>query len=66
MNTSFKTLLIDDEPLARARLRRLLNKFEATFEIIGEAANGAEGLTLVEELQPDVIFWTSKCPNERL
>ncbi|RDB04230.1 LytR/AlgR family response regulator transcription factor [Runella aurantiaca] len=62
MNTSFKTLLIDDEPLARARLRRLLNKFEATFEIIGEAANGAEGLTLVEELQPDVIFLDIEMP----
>ncbi|WP_428654936.1 LytR/AlgR family response regulator transcription factor [Runella sp.] len=62
MNTPFKTLLIDDEPLARARLRRLLGKFAETFEIIGEAANGAEGLTLVEELKPDVIFLDIEMP----
>jgi two-component system LytT family response regulator len=58
----FKTLLIDDEPLARARLRRLLNQFGPDFDIIGEAANGAEGLTLVTELKPDVIFLDIEMP----
>lgn len=57
-----KTLLIDDEPLARARLRRLLNQFESTFEIVGEAVNGTEGLTLITELQPDVIFLDIEMP----
>lgn len=59
---SFKTLLIDDEPLARARLRRLLNQFEATFDINGEASNGAEGLTLITDLRPDVIFLDIEMP----
>lgn len=59
---SFKTLLIDDEPLARARLRRLLNQFEATFDINGEASNGAEGLALITELRPDVIFLDIEMP----
>ncbi len=59
---SFKTLLIDDEPLARARLRRLLNQFEATFDINGEASNGAEGLALITDLQPDVIFLDIEMP----
>jgi len=58
----FKTLLIDDEPLALARLRRLLNQFEATFDVIGEAGNGAEGLTLITELKPDVIFLDIEMP----
>lgn len=59
---SFKTLLIDDEPLARARLRRLLNQFEATFDINGEASNGAEGLALITDLRPDVIFLDIEMP----
>lgn len=62
MNAPFKTLLIDDEPLARARLRRLLIPFGETFDIVGEAANGAEGLALVEELHPDVIFLDIEMP----
>lgn len=62
MNTPFKTLLIDDEPLARARLRRLLSHYGETFDIVGEAANGAEGLTLVEELHPEVIFLDIEMP----
>ena len=62
MTTLFRTLLIDDEPLARARLRRLLGPFEETFSVVGEAANGAEGLALVEELKPDVIFLFIEMP----
>ncbi|MFN8346274.1 MAG: LytTR family transcriptional regulator DNA-binding domain-containing protein [Spirosomataceae bacterium] len=58
----FKTLLIDDEPLARVRLRRLLSRFEDTFAIIGEAGNGAEGLTLVRELKPDLLFLDIEMP----
>jgi two-component system LytT family response regulator len=59
---TFRTLLIDDEPLATARLRRLLSKFEATFEIIGEPANGAEGLLMVEQLKPELIFLDIEMP----
>lgn len=57
-----KTLLIDDEPLAISRLRRLLDKHRDTFEVIGEASNGAEGLTLIEAEQPDVIFLDIEMP----
>ena len=40
---TWRTLIIDDEQLARQRLKRLLKPFEE-FEIIGEAVNGADGL----------------------
>ncbi|MCU0340744.1 MAG: LytTR family DNA-binding domain-containing protein [Spirosomaceae bacterium] len=58
----FTTLLIDDEPLAITRLRRLLGKFEDTFDIVGEAHNGAEGLDLVEKLRPDLLFLDIEMP----
>jgi two-component system LytT family response regulator len=43
MTHPLRTILIDDESLAISRLRRLLDKHHDTVEIIGEAANGAEG-----------------------
>jgi two-component system LytT family response regulator len=57
-----KTLLIDDEPLAISRLRRLLDKHRDTFEVIGDASNGAEGLSLIEAERPDVIFLDIEMP----
>lgn len=57
-----KTILIDDEPLAIGRLKRLLGKFE-DFEIIAEAKNGQEGLEKVMQLKPDVIFLDIEMPE---
>ncbi|WP_077924039.1 LytTR family DNA-binding domain-containing protein [Spirosoma sp. 209] len=62
MSFPLRTLLIDDEPLAISRLRRLLDKHSDTFTVIGDAANGAEGLTLIEARQPDVIFLDIEMP----
>lgn len=58
----FKALIIDDEPLARARLRRLLSNYAADLMIIGEAANGEEGAELINVLKPDVIFLDIEMP----
>lgn len=57
-----KTILIDDEPLAIGRLKRLLGKFE-DFEVIAEAKNGQEGLEKITKLKPDVIFLDIEMPE---
>ncbi|MCK8491247.1 MULTISPECIES: LytR/AlgR family response regulator transcription factor [Spirosoma] len=62
MTFPLRTILIDDEQLAISRLRRLLTKYSDTFEVIGDAPNGAEGLTLVEAERPDVIFLDIEMP----
>lgn len=62
MPLPLKTILIDDESLAVSRLRRLLAKHSDTFELIGDASNGAEGLTLIEAQRPDVIFLDIEMP----
>lgn len=62
MTLPLKTILIDDEALAISRLRRLLGKHSDSIDIIGDAANGAEGLTLIESLQPDLIFLDIEMP----
>jgi two-component system, LytTR family, response regulator len=56
------TLLIDDEKLALSRLKRLLAEYDF-FEIIGEAANGLEGLEMIENLKPELIFLDIEMPG---
>jgi two-component system, LytTR family, response regulator len=58
-----KTLLIDDERLARAELRRLLENFP-NVTIIGEAANADEALPMIEDLQPDLLFLDIQMPGK--
>jgi len=57
-----KTILIDDEPLAIKRLRRLLEKHADIFEIVAEADNGAKGLEMTEMHRPEVIFLDVEMP----
>ena len=59
--TIHKTIIIDDEPLARQRIKRLLQAFDC-IEIIAEAANGKEGLELIHALNPDLIFLDIEMP----
>ena len=58
-----KTLIIDDERLARNELRRLLENFPK-IEIIGEAANAAEALPMIDELEPDLLFLDIQMPGK--
>lgn len=58
----YKTILIDDEPISINRIKRLLKEYDDTFEIIGEALNGQEGLALIEYLKPDLIFLDIEMP----
>ncbi len=61
MNRFFKTIIVDDEPLARQRLKRLLLEFP-NFTIEAEAANGKEAIELINSLQPDVVFLDIEMP----
>ncbi len=49
-----KALIIEDEPLARVALKRLLTRFFP--HNVLEAGNGEEGLELVEKERPDIVF----------
>jgi len=58
-----KTIIVDDERLARNELKRLLENFPS-IEVIGEAANTDEASQLIEELQPDVVFLDIQMPGK--
>jgi two-component system LytT family response regulator len=57
-----KTLIIDDERLARAELKSVLEPYK-TIEIVGEASNANEGIEMIESLQPDLIFLDIQMPE---
>jgi DNA-binding NarL/FixJ family response regulator len=50
-----RVLLVDDQPLLRGGFRALLNA-EDDIEVVGEAANGEEGLALIRERSPDIAL----------
>src|SRR5689334_13973929 len=57
-----RTLVVDDEPLARERLRKLLEA-EPDVEVVGECANGMEALAAVSKEQPDLLFLDVQMPE---
>lgn len=58
-----KTLIIDDERLARNELKRLLEPYHK-IEIVGEAANAEEALHLIKELEPELLFLDIQMPGK--
>ena len=57
-----KTVLIDDEPLARELVREYLEGF-TEIEVAGECNDGFEGLKTIQEQQPDLIFLDIQMPR---
>ncbi len=59
--TKLRTLIVDDEPLARERLRALLRD-EPSVEIIGECGSGTEAIATIKRTPLDLVFLICKCP----
>jgi DNA-binding LytR/AlgR family response regulator len=57
-----RTLVVDDEPIARQVLRDELGVF-ADVEVAGEAANGADALREIARLKPDLVFLDLQMPG---
>jgi len=57
-----RVLLVDDQPLIRAGLR-MLCAVEDDLEVVGEAGDGREAVTLAERLAPDVVVMDLRMPG---
>ena len=58
-----KTLIVDDERLARQELKNLLSQVDDV-EIIGEATEADEALELIEEKKPELVFLDIQMPGK--
>jgi len=59
---SLRVVIVDDEPLARERIRTFLAD-ESDVEVVAECADGAEAVNRIEELRPDVLFLDVQMPR---
>ena len=59
---TIRAMIVDDEPLARLRLRNLLAAVDDV-EIVAECANGAEAIVLLETSPPDLLFLDVQMPE---
>ena len=60
--TAIRTLVVDDEPLTRERVRTLVSETDG-LQLVGEARNGLEALDMISTLEPDLIFIDVEMPE---
>ena len=63
MTAPIRVLVADDHMIVRTGIRHVLES-DSGFEVVGEAANGAETLTLAAQLKPDVVVLDISMPGE--
>lgn len=59
---TYRALIVDDEPLARQRIRQMLQG-ESDVEVLRECANGMEAVDAIETLKPDLVFLDIQMPE---
>ncbi|MBN2092953.1 response regulator [candidate division KSB1 bacterium] len=60
--TGLRVLIVDDEPLARERIRDLVGE-HPEFEVIGECENGIQTISAINDLSPDLVFLDIQIPD---
>jgi two-component system, NarL family, response regulator DegU len=62
-DTSIHILICEDQTLMRESLRTVLD-LEPGFSVVGEAADGEEGVKLAENLRPDIVLMDVQMPRQ--
>ena len=57
-----RVLIVDDEPLARMKLRRMLDLYDDV-DVVGETDDGSDALSLANALGPDAVFLDIQMPG---
>jgi two-component system, LytTR family, response regulator len=60
--TRIRALVVDDEPLARAMIREMLES-DSEVEIVGECTNGREAVEAIKSSAPDIVFLDIQMPE---
>jgi two-component system LytT family response regulator len=62
MTAKIRTLVVDDEPIARARVVSLLRE-EADIEVVAECSNGTQAMSAIETTSPELLFLDIQMPE---
>ena len=62
MTPKIRTLVVDDEPVARAHVLALLRE-EADIEVVGECSTGPQAVSAIEATAPDLVFLDVQMPE---
>jgi DNA-binding NarL/FixJ family response regulator len=62
MGETTRLLIVDDDPLVRSALTFMLGG-QPDLEVVGEAGDGREGVTMAAELRPDVVLMDIRMPR---
>jgi two-component system, LytTR family, response regulator len=62
LKQTIRTLIVDDEPLARDAIRILLQD-DADIEIISDCSNGVEAVKMILKYAPDLVFLDVQMPD---
>jgi two-component system LytT family response regulator len=62
MTGKIRTLVVDDEPVARARVLSLLRD-EDDIEVVGECSTGSQAVSVIEATSPDLVFLDVQMPQ---
>ncbi|UUZ89502.1 response regulator transcription factor [Paenibacillus sp. P25] len=62
MNAAAKVIIVDDHPLIAQATKELMKRLEGV-EVAGVAANGAQCLELIEEVEPDIVLLDFHLPD---
>jgi two-component system, LytTR family, response regulator len=60
--TKIRTLVVDDEPMARERILSLLQQ-EQDVEVIGECSDGVQAVSAINQQSPDLVFLDVQMPG---
>jgi two-component system LytT family response regulator len=62
VTSKIRTLVVDDEPVARARVLSLLRN-ETDIEVVGECSTGPQAVSVIEATSPDLVFLDVQMPQ---
>jgi two-component system, LytTR family, response regulator len=62
MIRTLRAMIVDDEPLARTRIKRMLENI-GSIEIVGECSNGREATEQIPQIQPDLLLLDIQMPE---
>ena len=63
MDRALEAIVVDDEGLARDRLRSLLHRADVAVEVVGEASSGRQAVPLIHDVRPHLVFLDIQMPG---